>query len=44
MIYILLALAWFLAGFCVASRDIRRKFGIPKKAIGLNSEGEFVYR
>lgn len=43
MIYILLASVSFLAGAVVGTRDCKKKFRIPMKAVGMTDNG-YVYR
>ena len=44
MIYILLGSISFLAGACVGSRDCKRKFGIPPKAVAVDDNGTYIIR
>ena len=44
MIYILLASVSFLAGAVVGIRDCKKKFAIPKGAVGVNADGSYIYR
>lgn len=44
MTYILIAMICFYAGSCLGSRDCKRKFGIPKNAVGVDANGEYISR
>lgn len=44
MIYVLLASVSFLTGAVVGTRDCKRKFGIPKNAVGVDENGLYIVR
>lgn len=44
MIYILLASLSFIAGAVVGIKDCKKKFGIPKRCVGVDKDGNYIYR
>ncbi len=43
LIYVLIAFVSFFAGICVGIRDCKRKFAIPKTAVGVDADGNIIY-
>lgn len=42
LLFIVVGLVSFYAGACVGIKDCKRKFGIPKSAVGVDEDG-YIY-
>ena len=42
LLFAVVALVCFYAGACVGITDVKKRFGIPKKAIGVDEDG-YIY-
>lgn len=43
ILYLLVAVVCFYAGICVGVRDCKRRFAVPKTAVGVDADGNFIY-